>query len=39
LAAALLEREIVDGREVDEIIGRSAGGKTPAENAEPSPTK
>jgi cell division protease FtsH len=36
LAAALLEREIIDGREVDEIIGRTGGSFEPA--ATPAPT-
>ena len=29
LAKALLEREIIDGREVDEIIGRASGNVAP----------
>jgi cell division protease FtsH len=36
VAAALLEREIIDGREVDEIIGRTPGG-TPAPVVAPAP--
>jgi cell division protease FtsH len=39
LAKALLEREIVDSREVDEIIGRSSGDAEPVEQPVPSPEK
>jgi len=38
LAAALLELEIIDGNEVDEIIGRSSGKSEPAPETEPTPT-
>jgi len=37
LAAALLEKEIIDGREVDVIIGRSSGDVEPVEEPVPSP--
>jgi len=39
LALALLDREIVDGREVDVIIGRASGDAEPVEEPAPSPTK
>jgi cell division protease FtsH len=37
LAKALLEREIVDGREVDEIIGRASGDMEPVAAPAPAP--
>jgi cell division protease FtsH len=37
LAAALLEREIIDGREVDEIIGRTGGNLQPVASPAPTP--
>jgi len=37
LAKALLEREIIDGREVDEIIGRTSGDVEPVPTPVPSP--
>ena len=39
LANRLLEKEIVDGAEVDEIIGRASGDAEPVEEPEPAPTK
>ncbi len=39
LAAALLEREVIDGRDVDVIIGRAPGDIAPVEHPEPSPSK
>ncbi|UCD65192.1 MAG: ATP-dependent zinc metalloprotease FtsH [Candidatus Zixiibacteriota bacterium] len=39
LAKALLEREIVDSKEVDEIIGRAAGDVEPREQPTPTPKK
>ena len=38
LAEALLEREIIDSRDVDEIIGRGSGDAEPVESPSPSPT-
>ncbi|MEW6051681.1 MAG: ATP-dependent zinc metalloprotease FtsH [Candidatus Zixiibacteriota bacterium] len=37
LAKALLEREIIDGREVDEIIGRPSGDVEPVPSQVPAP--
>jgi len=37
LAAALLEREIIDGKEVDEIIGRTGDSFEPAVAPAPTP--
>ena len=39
LSQRLLEKEIVDGAEVDEIIGRSSGEAEPVEKPAPAPTK
>jgi cell division protease FtsH len=39
LAKALLEREILDSREVDEIIGRSSGEEEAVERPVPTPEK
>lgn len=39
LAKALLEREIIDSREVDEIIGRQPGSPEQVESPVPTPTK
>ena len=38
LAKALLEREIIDGREVDEIIGRTSGDVEPIISPMPTPS-
>jgi cell division protease FtsH len=39
LAKALLEREIIDSRQVDEIIGTTPGDPEPVETPEPAPSK
>ncbi|HUV31769.1 MAG TPA: ATP-dependent zinc metalloprotease FtsH [Acidobacteriota bacterium] len=39
LASALLEKEIIDGREVDEIIGKASGESEPTPESVPTPTK
>jgi cell division protease FtsH len=39
LAETLLEKEIVDGSEVDKIIGRQSGDTEPVEEPAPTPTK
>jgi cell division protease FtsH len=39
IAAALLEKEIIDGAEVDRIIGSSSGDKEPVETQAPTPSK
>jgi cell division protease FtsH len=39
LAKALLEREVIDGSEMDEIIGMSPGDSEPVDEPVPSPTK
>ncbi|MEA3296997.1 MAG: cell division protein FtsH, partial [candidate division Zixibacteria bacterium] len=39
LAKTLLEKEIVDGAEVDIIIGRSSGDVEPVETPAPTPEK
>jgi cell division protease FtsH len=39
LAEALLEKEIIDSREVDQIIGRPSGDQQPTETPEPTPSK
>jgi len=39
LAERLLEKEIIDAREVDEIIGRTSGDAQPTEAPEPTPSK
>jgi cell division protease FtsH len=39
LANALLEREVIDSREVDEIIGRNSGDQEPVKHPDPTRTK
>jgi cell division protease FtsH len=39
LARALLEKEIIDSRELDEIIGLSQGDSEEVEASSPTPTK
>ena len=39
LSERLLEKEIIDSREVDEAIGRSSGKSEPAEKPAPEPSK
>jgi hypothetical protein len=37
LAKTLLEKEIVDGSEVDALIGRTSGDQEPVESPSPTP--